>query len=77
MRTTPTPAMAAAAGGGGFVEGDARLISQFIVDWRKHFIDTVNPRHMPTGWRIDNPVVCGSQFLILDRGLEGPMLRSW
>ncbi len=59
------------------LRGDARLISQFIVDWRKHFIDTVNPRHMPTGWRIDNPVVCGSQFLILDRGLEGPMLRSW
>lgn len=59
------------------LKGDARLISQFIVDWRNHFIDTVNPRHMPTGWRIDNPVVCGSQFLILDRGLEGPMLRSW
>ena len=59
------------------LKGDVRLISQFIVDWRKHFIDTVNPRHMPTGWRVDNPVVCGSQFLILDRGLEGPTLRTW
>ena len=59
------------------LKGDARLISQFIIDWRKHFIDTVNPRHMPTGWSVDNPVVCGSQYLILDHGLEGPSLRSW
>jgi hypothetical protein len=59
------------------LKGDPVLISQFIIDWRKNFMDTVNPQHMPTGWRVDNPVVCGTQFLVLDRGLEGPPLRSW
>ncbi|KAL3826919.1 hypothetical protein ACHAXA_005999 [Cyclostephanos tholiformis] len=58
------------------LKGDARLLGQFIVDWRKHFVDTVNPRHMPTGWRVDNPVVCGSKFVTLDRGIDGPPLRS-
>ena len=46
--------------------GDAKLLGQFIVDWRKHFVNTVNPRHMPTGWCVDNPVVCGSKDLVLD-----------
>eukprot|EP00571_Detonula_confervacea_P012576 CAMPEP_0172311160 /NCGR_PEP_ID=MMETSP1058-20130122/13996_1 /TAXON_ID=83371 /ORGANISM="Detonula confervacea, Strain CCMP 353" /LENGTH=399 /DNA_ID=CAMNT_0013024249 /DNA_START=94 /DNA_END=1290 /DNA_ORIENTATION=+ len=40
---------------------DAKSVEEFIIDWRKHFIATVNPQHMPTGWRIDNPVVCGSR----------------
>jgi hypothetical protein len=59
------------------LKGDARLLGQFIVDWRKHFVNTVNPRHMPTGWSVDNPVVCGSHYVVLDRGLDGPPLRSW
>lgn len=35
---------------------DSDSIEAFIIDWRKHFIDTVIPRHMPKGWRVDNPV---------------------
>eukprot|EP00579_Thalassiosira_antarctica_P024426 CAMPEP_0201988490 /NCGR_PEP_ID=MMETSP0904-20121228/92356_1 /ASSEMBLY_ACC=CAM_ASM_000553 /TAXON_ID=420261 /ORGANISM="Thalassiosira antarctica, Strain CCMP982" /LENGTH=459 /DNA_ID=CAMNT_0048542665 /DNA_START=63 /DNA_END=1440 /DNA_ORIENTATION=+ len=38
----------------------AQGIEEFIIDWRKHFIAMVNPQHMPTGWRIDSPVLCGS-----------------
>ena len=41
------------------LKGDAKMIEEFIIDWRRHFIATVNPQHMPTGWRIENPVVCG------------------
>lgn len=36
-----------------------RSIEEFILDWREHFIATVNPKYMPRGWRINNPVVCG------------------
>jgi len=38
---------------------DAKSIEDFIIDWRKYFISTFNPRRMPTGWRVDNPVACG------------------
>lgn len=38
---------------------DAKAIEEFIIDWRKHFMSTVSPRHMPNGWRVDNPIVCG------------------
>ena len=41
------------------LNGDADTIEQFIIDWRNHFLDTVHPQHMPTGWRVDNPVACG------------------
>ena len=39
-------------------------------------MDTVQPKFMPTGWQINNPVICGSNYLVLDRGLDGPLLRS-
>jgi hypothetical protein len=58
------------------LQGDAYRIAQFIIDWRKHFITTVQPKFMPTGWQINNPVICGSNYLILDRGLDGPPLKS-
>jgi len=63
-----------------FVEGaelvvrslkDAKSTEEFIVGWRKHFVATVNPQHMPTGWRVDNPVVCGSRKGDIDG------VRSW
>ena len=38
------------------LKGDSKAIEQFIVEWRQHFVDTVHPQHMPTGWRVDNPV---------------------
>jgi hypothetical protein len=28
----------------------------FVERWRKHFIDTMNPQHMPKGWRIDREI---------------------
>ena len=58
------------------LQGDACRIEQFIIEWRKHFMDTVQPKFMPTGWQINNPVICGSNYLVLDRGLDGPLLRS-
>lgn len=51
---------------------DPKCIEEFIIDWRKHFISTVNPQHMPTGWRIENPVVCGARKEDGDDGV-----RSW
>ena len=44
---------------------DPKKIEKFIVEWRKHFIATVNPKHMPTGWSVDNPVAKGSSFVLL------------
>ena len=32
-------------------------IEEFCIRWRQHFIDCVNPQHMPMGWSIDNDVV--------------------
>eukprot|EP00580_Thalassiosira_gravida_P002046 CAMPEP_0201603782 /NCGR_PEP_ID=MMETSP0492-20130828/4124_1 /ASSEMBLY_ACC=CAM_ASM_000837 /TAXON_ID=420259 /ORGANISM="Thalassiosira gravida, Strain GMp14c1" /LENGTH=471 /DNA_ID=CAMNT_0048067645 /DNA_START=52 /DNA_END=1467 /DNA_ORIENTATION=+ len=40
------------------LKGEEDNIDAFIIDWRKHFIDTANPQHMPTGWTVDNPVIC-------------------
>jgi exonuclease 3'-5' domain-containing protein 2 len=28
-------------------------IDEFVRMWRQHFVDTMNPRHMPTGWSVD------------------------
>jgi len=30
---------------------------RFTEIWRKHFIDTVKPEHMPDGWSIDRPLL--------------------
>jgi len=29
---------------------------EFILMWRKHFIDSMNPQYLPTGWSIDTPI---------------------
>lgn len=47
------------------LKNDREKIEEFIVDWRKHFIAIVDPQHMPTGWRVDNPVAKGSSFVLL------------
>ena len=44
---------------------DRKKIEEFIIDWRKHFMTVVDPKHMPTGWRVDNPVAKGSSFVLL------------
>ncbi len=48
------------------LNGEERNIELFIRGWRHFFIDTVHPQHMPMGWDIDNPVVCGSREKLED-----------
>lgn len=43
------------------LNGEDRRIELFIREWRTFFIKTVHPQHMPLGWKVDNPVVCGSR----------------
>ena len=31
-------------------------ISKFVVGWRKFFVDTLRPRHLPVGWSVHSPV---------------------
>ncbi len=31
-------------------------VSKFVVGWRKFFIDTLRPRHLPVGWSVHSPV---------------------
>lgn len=35
---------------------DEESIKRFIYDWREHFLQTMQPRFLPTGWSIDSPV---------------------
>jgi hypothetical protein len=34
------------------------LIETFVRDWRKDFLDVLQPRFLPTGWSVDSPVHC-------------------
>lgn len=36
------------------LEGDPEKIQDFIEMWRKHFLENMNPRHMPEGWRVEH-----------------------
>ena len=31
-------------------------IQEFVVGWRNFFVETLQPRYLPTGWRVDSPV---------------------
>jgi exonuclease 3'-5' domain-containing protein 2 len=33
-------------------------ITRFVEEWRAFFLETVQPRHLPTGWRVNAPVAC-------------------
>lgn len=35
---------------------DEKSIEEFIIDWRNHFVQTMQPRFLPVGWGIDSPV---------------------
>ena len=35
---------------------DEVALSEFVRDWRRHFIDVVRPQCLPTGWSVDAPV---------------------
>lgn len=41
------------------IAGGSSEIEGFVRDWRRFFLDVVEPRYMPAGWSVDNPVVCG------------------
>jgi hypothetical protein len=43
------------------LSGEDKRIESFIREWRTFFIEKVHPQHMPVGWKIDNPVVCGTR----------------
>lgn len=38
---------------------DANSIEKFIIEWRNHFVKTMQPRFLPVGWSVDNPVHIG------------------
>lgn len=48
-------------------------IRAFIVEWRTFFLETVEPRHLPHGWRLDASVACDENKVstIQQEQLEG------
>jgi len=42
-----------------FCTNDAE-IETFVRDWRQHFVDTMQPEHLPKGWHVDSSVECVS-----------------
>ena len=38
------------------ISSDDRKMKDFIRGWRQFFLDTIHPRHLPRGWRVDYPV---------------------
>ena len=30
-----------------------KLLNQFIIKWRRHFIETMKPKHLPPGWKVE------------------------
>lgn len=42
-----------------FCKSDAE-IEIFVKDWRKYFLDTMQPQYLPKGWDVDSSVQCQS-----------------
>lgn len=40
------------------MQGGHNRIADFVKEWRAFFLNTVQPRHLPKGWRVDAPVAC-------------------
>jgi hypothetical protein len=38
------------------VANDEKSIKNFIIEWRNHFVETMQPRFLPVGWSVDSPV---------------------
>jgi len=36
---------------------DDETMAEFVRDWRRHFLDTLHPRHLPSGWSVNHPVM--------------------
>jgi hypothetical protein len=49
----PGPELVAA-----WLNGRPDAIEEFVQDWRRHFLETMEPDFLPTGWSVDNPVQC-------------------
>ena len=43
------------------IASDDEKLTDFIKGWRQFFLDTMNPRFMPEGWSVNNPVRCDSR----------------
>jgi hypothetical protein len=41
---------------GDYVAAHIKDLPAFIIKWRKHFVDTMKPQFMPTGWEINRPI---------------------
>lgn len=39
-----------------YLGSDEEKITAFIRDWRRHFINTMDPQHLPVGWGVDSSV---------------------
>jgi hypothetical protein len=35
-----------------------QAIRDFVMEWRQHFVDTLQPQFLPAGWSVDSPVQC-------------------
>jgi exonuclease 3'-5' domain-containing protein 2 len=40
------------------MQGGRDRIADFVKEWRAFFLSTVQPRHLPIGWRVDAKVTC-------------------
>lgn len=38
-------------------------VDEFVLQWRQHFLDTMNPQFMPQHWTVDRPVFRSQQHL--------------
>lgn len=41
--------------------GNDLKMEEFIRGWRRFFVDTIHPRHLPTGWSVDYPVMSNEE----------------
>lgn len=39
---------------------DDASIETFVKGWREHFVETMDPQHLPKGWSVNSPVACSS-----------------
>jgi len=48
------------------LKGDEEKIENFVLEWRKFFIENFKPNFLPQGWKIDNPVASDSRISTSD-----------
>jgi exonuclease 3'-5' domain-containing protein 2 len=40
------------------MDGAFEALEMFVREWRRHFVTTMRPRHLPQGWSVNSPVRC-------------------